>query len=328
MEMVKSSSLNPLASTFVPSNLSGAVCSEASIFARERNVVAKQSISIKSVASYYVQKIIEVKKERGEYSLAKSEMVGLIQKLICLQYNISNQHDMLCIKSYLSDKIPNAVLLNLTECDESSASRKNVPRNCDILTFRPPPQSFLLVAFFGLYRHEQAFRPMLSLSYRPEALQDKVWSVTEKDLKLWNHSIVQSCDCPPMFGYSIPSKFFGNPLHLSDLCPLNKIHMSCSEESETGNEYILQDNVRTYPIAEEGFVDFEEIVAARSDLGYYSEQLKAIVSSVYNMIDELEKYPIAEDLRDEGYESCENFSESLWNADISELNVSRFLVWF
>ncbi|KAG8192447.1 hypothetical protein JTE90_017977 [Oedothorax gibbosus] len=334
MEMTKFSSLNPLANTFVPSNVSGVV-SEAAVFGIEQKLLPKETI--RSVASYYIQKIIEVKRERREYSLTKSEMVSLIQKLICLQYNISNRYDLLCIRSYLTDKIPNAVLLDLAESDETSKSGRSNPQ-----TYSLPPKTFLLVAFYGLYRHEQAFRPMLSLSHRPEVLKDKVWSLTDNDLKLWNRSVVRSCSCPPMFGYTIPSGFFGNPFKLSNSCQMTQIHMTCSEDGENSNEYILNRDFGLKQTAEDDFVCFEEpidkesttlynsnvlkVTLAKSDIRYYSDQLESIVSSVYSMIDEYETCVETDDLVDEGYGSCENFPESLWNPNISEMTMVDDLI--
>lgn len=303
----KSSNLNPLANTFVPSN--SLVSSEIAI---------RKKVSTQSLASKLIKDLLDNKKNKCDKAVTQEDFMVILEKLIPVHYELIP--DDCKLMSYLTKKIPNRISIKVTgeERDKSYGKDSNKIKPFDLSLFNSPQASILLVTLWGLYRHEQAMRPMLSLTYRPEKLKDPIWSVTSQDLKIWNPSATESpCDCPPMFGYTIPLNFFGNPFNLTSSCSRKDLHLNHYPETTDGNEFIFLRNFQENKTPINAFAEFEEILNVEYNLEYYSEQMKGIVSSVCNLISAEDVECKCSTLLPSDIVSG-SFIETLWDSDSSK----------
>ncbi|GFR23397.1 uncharacterized protein TNCT_134271 [Trichonephila clavata] len=265
---------------------------------------------------------IDEKISRGEETFTKQEIISTIERIISTSYNTNNKR-VLRIKSCLTKYLPASIKLESAEADERTKYLTN-SITFNLSVFRPPKQSIFLSSLYGLYSHEQAVRPLLSLTYCPDNLKD-IWSVTRQDLMLWNPCCIEPCRCPPMFGYSIPPSFFGKILDLNYECSNKGIHLARYTETSKGNECMLLDSRPDYSLDIKSIADdCEEEVKVDVNLEFYLEQLKAIVTNVCDLISDNDKDPV-EDSISTLMDSCtiyEDYSEKLWDTDPSESEVT------
>ncbi|PRD28759.1 UNVERIFIED_CONTAM: hypothetical protein NCL1_31458 [Trichonephila clavipes] len=295
--------LNPLANSFIP-------CSESG------------KSSSKDVLQEMFREYMNEKKSRGEETFTKQEIISTIEKIISTSYSINNKR-VLRIKSCLTKYLPASIKLENTETDAKTKNYLTNSITFDLSVFRPPKQSMFLSSLCGLYSHEQAVRPLLSLTHRPDNVKD-IWSVTRQDLMLWNPCCMEPCRCPPMFGYSIPPSFFGEVLPLNYECSNKNVHLARYTETSKGNECMLLDSRPDYSPDFKSIVDDCEEVKADFNLEFYLEQFKAIVAGVCDLISDNDKEPIEESISTlmDNYTIYEDYSAKLWDTDPSESEVT------
>ncbi|GIY79511.1 uncharacterized protein CEXT_274461, partial [Caerostris extrusa] len=297
------SSLNPLACSFIPS-------------------VKNEPLSkkhYKKLAMKLFQDYMDEKKAHGEKIFTKQEIINILEKIFSMKWDGAGSKKMLRFMARLS-KIPPKVKLQEGEINNESVVNflKMKRSTFDLSVVKLPKPSILLVSLYGLYRQETAVRPLLSLTQRPENLTDNVWSLSSKDLKLWNSCCEELCECPAMFGYCIPPSFFGNPFKLDHKCSKKGIHMGRYAEAPKGNEYILFDTRFHDQISVEPFDDYcENKVTQKDSLEFYSEQLKTIVGDVCNLISVKDNFGDSKPALGDCYQLSENFTETLWDEDPS-----------
>ncbi|GFT00945.1 uncharacterized protein NPIL_582251 [Nephila pilipes] len=299
------SDLNPLANSFIPS------------------CTASGKSGSKEILQKMFREYIDEKKSRGEETLTKQEIISTIERIISTSYNVNNKRVMR-LKSCLSKYLPASIKLDNTEVEEKTVSRYLTnSATFDLSVFRPPKPSIFLASLCGLYSHEQAVRPLLSLAHRPDNLKD-IWSVTHKDLELWNPCCIEPCECPPIFGYSIPPNFFGNIFDLHYNCLNESVHLARYTETPKGNEYMLLDSRPDCELDIDSIVDdCEEERKADLNMEFYSEQLKEIVSDVCDLISD-ENDPVEGSIARlmDNYTVSEDYSEMFWDTDPSKSEVT------
>lgn len=264
----KSSTLNPLANSFVPSKMA-------------------EMTTMRRVAESLLKKVVE-KESKGE-TFSKKEIANIVGELILLKYKDSPGVDISKVNRYLTEKILSSKTLPEIRPIHDKLICKVDKISFDLSKFEPPETPLLLVSFWGLYRHEQAVRPLLSLPHRPEVVKDKIWSIDSFDKELWNQSCVKDvCQCPPIFGYAIPPACFGNPLKLSYSCSVETIHLNHYPESIEGNEFILTNYFNCNILDEHPFTDdFENTVSIKINL---DDLAIAFENIMYGLCDLLTKY--------------------------------------
>ncbi|XP_015905047.1 uncharacterized protein [Parasteatoda tepidariorum] len=290
------SRLNPYATSFIPN---------------------RKTEVIREMAAKSITELWEKKKANGETTVTNEELAKLVGHFISIGFKELAHSDKVKIQIYINKKLTKVPsvrpISDLCKIRSKLSMKRTKPES-----FETPNLPFLLVAFWGLYRHEQAQRPLLSLTNRPDALKDKVWSVDASDYKLWNQSCVSKvCKCPPIFGYSIPSDFFGVSFYKYS-CSEKEIHLNHYPESTNGNEFLLTNNWH------HGFVDeqpFEDIIVDTSnvaDVDTLTNQFETIVSGICSILIKCE-----EDT-DSGIEDQEvdevDFYNSFWDDSPSKVS--------
>ncbi|CAL1277083.1 unnamed protein product [Larinioides sclopetarius] len=322
-----SSTLNPSADVFIPgknpSLKDSTNCDEGkmkdistSFWTNYKTKEIKNCLTgqMREIAKQLVIDYLAEKKNRGEKTITRQEIIKIFERVL-LTSSCKVNPKIMPIEARLST-FPAVGKLKDVEMDNEEINyclAKPVTFNLSV--FKPPKPSMFLSCLYGLYRHEQAVRPLLSLTLPPSNLEDNLWSVSSKDLSLWNPYCDEPCSCPPMFGYSMPPNFFGNLFNLEYNCPKEGIHFCRYPPSANGNESMLFNTKPEYPVEIELLEDcFEDEKTGESNLEFYSEQLKTIVSGVCDSISD----ETTEESKASLMEDCENYKDIFWDADPSE----------
>lgn len=324
-----SSTLNPSADVFIPgksSNLKDSTNPEGEMkdvsapfrpISKTKKIDNYSSGHTKEIAKQLLLDYLAEKKNRGEKTITRREIAKIVEKVLSANSCKVNPK-IIPIEARLST-LPEVGKLKDVEAENEIINyRAAKPFTFDLSVFKPPKPSPFLLSLYGLYRHEQAVRPLLSLTLPPSNLKDNAWSITSKDLSLWNPSCGEPCSCPPMFGYSLPPSFFGNLFNLDYKCSKEEIHFCRYPPSENGNESVIFNIKTDHPVEVDLLEDcFEDESKRESNLEFYSEQLKTIVSGVCDSISD-EKTEEVKTSSTEDSEVNENYQEMFWDSDQSE----------
>ncbi|GBN59290.1 hypothetical protein AVEN_128731-1 [Araneus ventricosus] len=324
-----SSTLNPSADVFIPgknSNLMDATNYEGGMkdisapfwtISKMKDIKNYRKGQMRETAKQLVIDYLAEKRNRGEKTITRQEILKILERVLSTSSCKVNPKIML-IEARLST-FPEVGKLKDVETDNEAINCCVAkPFTFDLSVLKPPKPSIFLSSLYGLYRHEQAVRPLLSLTLPPSNLEDNLWSVTSKDLSLWNPYCDEPCTCPPMFGYSLSPSVFGNLFNLDYKCSKEGIHLCRYPPSANGNESMLFNTKPDYQVQVELLEDcIEDESKGESNLEFYSEQLKAIVSGVCDSISD----ETTEESKTSLMEYCEvneNYMDMLWDADPSE----------
>ncbi|XP_055929876.1 uncharacterized protein LOC129960454 isoform X2 [Argiope bruennichi] len=323
-----SSTLNPSADIFVPgkiSNLKDVMNSDEMknisapfwTISKTKGIKNYTVNQMKEIAKQLVKDYLAEKRNRGEKTITKQEIIKIFERVI-LTSSCKVNPKIIPIEDHLST-FPEVGKLKYMGVD-IEAINYCTGKSCtfDLSVFKPPKPSIFLSSLYGLYRHEQATRPLLSLTLPPRNLEDNLWSVTPKDLSLWNPNCDEPCRCPPMFGYCMPPSVLGNLFNLDHNCSKEGIHFCRYPPSSNGNESILFDTKPDCPVEMELLEDCTEN-ESKGELNLESclEQLKTIVSGICDLISaETTKKPETSFIDID--EVTEDYKVKFWDTDPSK----------